>query len=122
MTPVANQHKGIAMDLSTRPMTSASNLVPLALATALFVFGIVMCAVADPPGLALSAFPKPSSLRAPFMSDDCDDSLIYPTPRAELRVACECLAYQSDPNQQGSVIPTNCPAAAALNWRESERR
>jgi len=54
MTPVANQHKGIAMAFFTRPMTSASNLVPLALATALFVFGIVMCAVADPPGLALS--------------------------------------------------------------------
>jgi hypothetical protein len=61
MTSVANQHKGIAMKFSTRPITSASNLVPVALATALLVFGIVMCAVAAPPSLAQSALPTPST-------------------------------------------------------------
>jgi len=42
------------MKLAIGPITSASNLVPVALATALLVFGIVMCAVAAPPSLAQS--------------------------------------------------------------------
>jgi hypothetical protein len=37
------------MKFSSRPITSASNLVPVALATALLVFGVVMCAVAGFP-------------------------------------------------------------------------
>ena len=57
------------MAFFTRPMTSASNLVPLALATALFVFGIVMCAVADPPGSALS--PETATSLSPPRFADC---------------------------------------------------
>jgi hypothetical protein len=48
------QHEGIAMKISTGPITSASNLIPVALATALLIFGIVMCAVAASPNLVQS--------------------------------------------------------------------
>jgi len=59
MTPIGNHNKGIVMKLSISPITSASKLVPVALATALLVFGIVMCAVAAPPSLAQSTGTAP---------------------------------------------------------------
>ena len=59
MTLVRNHHKGTVMKLSIRPITTATNLVPVALATALLVFGIVMCAVAAPPSLAQSTGTAP---------------------------------------------------------------
>jgi hypothetical protein len=52
--PAHKQHEGIAMKISTGPITSASNLIPVALATALLIFGIVMCAVAASPNLVQS--------------------------------------------------------------------
>ena len=122
MTPDGNQHKGIAMKLSTRPITSASNLVPVALATALLVFGIVMCAVAFPHSFAQSALPTSPGMHAPVKLDDCDNLLIHMTPRVELQVEREYLVYQSDLNLDGSVTPKDTLASAALRWRALKRR
>lgn len=54
MIPVRNHQKGIVMKLSIGLISSVSNQVSVALAIALLAFGIVMCAVAVPPGLAQS--------------------------------------------------------------------
>ena len=115
MTPIGNHNKGIVMKLSISPITSASNLVPVALATALLVFGIVMCAVAVPPSPTRSPGTATSSStlyvdcaatsrgngneahpygRIPdaleqarlFKSDDCHNMLIRLAPRVELQV------------------------------------